>query len=70
MNNMHWSADRNAHLKILAVSLGASLLVIGVGINARVADRDTATARIIKEDVPVIVGKPKIYTDHTGSTIR
>ena len=70
MSNMHWSADRNAHLKILAVSLAASLVVIAVGINARVADRDTATARVVKEDVPVVAGKPKIYTDHTGSTIR
>ena len=70
MNNMHWSADRNAHLKILAVSLAASLVVIAVGINARVADRDAATARVVKEDAPAVAGKPRIYTDHAGSTIR
>ena len=70
MSNMHWSAYRNAHLKILAVSLAASLVVIAVGINARVADRDTATARVINEDVPAVAGKPRIYSDQTGSTIR
>ncbi len=70
MNNMHWSADRNAHLKILAVSLAASLVVIAVGIDARVADRNTATTRVVKEDVPAVAGKPRIYTDHASSTIR
>ena len=69
MNNLNWSADRNTHLKIIAVSLAASLVVITVGINARVADPGTATARVIKEDVSV-AGKPRIYTDNVGSTIR
>ena len=35
MNSSLWSAGRNTHLKIVAVSLMASIIVVAIGINAR-----------------------------------
>ena len=70
MSSSLWSADRNTHLKIVLVSLICSIVVVAVGLNARVADRGDATARIIADDIPVVAGKAKIYTDGARSTIR
>ena len=36
MNSSLWSAGRNTHLKIVAVALMASIVVVIVGINSRV----------------------------------
>ena len=57
-------ADRNTHLKIVAVSLVAAIAVIVVGITARVADTGSNTQAVVK------AGKPSTYTHTTISTIR
>jgi hypothetical protein len=62
MNSSLWSAGRSTHLKIVAVSLMASIIVVVIGINARV-DSDA-------NQVVVKAGKPAIYTDNPGSTVR
>ena len=62
MNSSLWSAGRSTHLKIVAVSLMASIIVVVIGINARV-DSDA-------NQVVVKAGKPAIYTDNAGSTVR
>ena len=42
-------ADRSTHFKIVAVALVSVVVVVLVGITARVAETDTATARIQAE---------------------
>jgi hypothetical protein len=72
MNNSSLtSADRATHVKIVAVSLIAGMLVIGVGVAARsdlgatsVNGRMEATGPIIK------VGKPTAVTTSETSAIR
>jgi hypothetical protein len=58
-------ADRTTHLKIVAVALAGAIVVILVGITARVTDIGVAGA----QNVVVKAGKPAAYTArHT--TIR
>jgi hypothetical protein len=68
MNSSLWSASRSTHVKIVAVSLMASIILIVIGFNARVDSG--ATARIETNPVVVKAGKPSTYTDNAGSTIR
>jgi hypothetical protein len=70
MNSSLWSADRNTHIKIVAVSLVAAIVVMAVGVSARIADPGAVTARI-QADGPVIkAGKPASFTANDISTIR
>lgn len=64
MNNATlMTADRNTHVKIVAVSLLAAILVVGVGIAARPSVSDTgltgasgqAAGPIIRAGHPVVV---------------
>jgi hypothetical protein len=68
MNSSLWSAGHTTHLKIVAVSLIASIVVVVIGINARVDAGATAGL----ENGPVVVkaDKVKTYTDNGGATIR
>jgi hypothetical protein len=68
MNSSLWSAGHTTHLKIVAVSLIASIVVVVIGINARLDAGTTAGV----ESGPVVVkaGKVKTYTDNGGATIR
>lgn len=68
MNSSLWSAGHTTHLKIVAVSLVASIVVVVIGINARV----DAGATTGLENAPVVVkaDKVKTYTDNGGATIR
>jgi hypothetical protein len=68
MNSSLWSAGHTTHLKIVAVSLIASIVVVVIGINARLDAGATAGV----ESAPVVVkaGKVKTYTDNGGATIR
>jgi hypothetical protein len=70
MNSSLRSADRNTHLKIVAVSLLAAIVVLTVGINARIADSNTTTARIQADGPIVKAGKPAIYSTNEAATIR
>ena len=70
MNNyMLNSADRLTHLKIVAVSLVAGIIVVGVGIAARPELPDMSTRR--ESRAPVLKsGKPVIWTQSDQVTIR
>jgi hypothetical protein len=62
MNSSLWSAGRNTHLKIVAVALVASIVVVVVGINSRV--ESGAPLVLVK------AGQPTVYTGNSGPTIR
>ena len=62
MNSSLWSAGRNTHLKIVAVALMASIVVVVVGANSRV---DSGAPQIV-----VKAGQPTVYTGNGGPTIR
>jgi hypothetical protein len=68
MNSSLWSAGHTTHLKIVAVSLIASIVVVVIGINARVDAG--ATAGLENGSVVVKADKVKTYTDNGGATIR
>jgi hypothetical protein len=57
MNHSIYSADRSTHLKVVVVALVAGIVVVGLGISARVVSEDgyTQTARVIKADKPVAI---------------
>ena len=68
MNSSLWSAGRNTHLKIVAVSLMASIIVVAIGINARVdsgANDGIGTGQIV-----VKAGKTQTFTDNSGPIVR
>ena len=62
MNSSLWSAGRNTHLKIVAVALMASIVVVVIGVHSRL---ETETNQIV-----VKAGQPTVYTDNRGLTIR
>jgi len=63
-------ADRTTHFKIVAVALVSAIVLVMVGITARVADSETTTARI-QVDGPVLkAGKPATFTTRDSSAIR
>jgi hypothetical protein len=63
-------ADRSTHLKIVGVALVSAIILIMVGVIARMADSETTTARL-QADGPVLkVGKPATFTNRDGSTVR
>jgi hypothetical protein len=62
-------ADRATHLKIVAVALIAGIVVVLVGIAARVSDFETASAMMA--DRPVIkAGQPAVLTTRETPNIR
>lgn len=71
MNSSLWSADRNTHLKIVAVSLVAAIAVVTVAISARIDGSNSATARI-QANGPVVVkaGKPTTISANDNITVR
>jgi hypothetical protein len=62
MNSSLRSAGRSTHLKILLVSIIASTIVVAVGINARVPDKEAVA--VAKAE------KSKTYTDSGQATVR
>jgi hypothetical protein len=63
------TADRLTHLKIVAVSLFAGIVVIGVGIAARPDLPDMSTR--LESRAPVLkAGKPVVWTESDRITIR
>ena len=63
-------ADRTTHFKIVAVALVSAIVLVMVGITARVVDSDSATARL-QSDGPVLkAGKPATFTTRDGTAIR
>jgi hypothetical protein len=64
------SADRHAHLRIVAVALVAALGVVIVGIHARDRNPGTVTADVKVDRRVVKAGQPAAYTDRAGSNLR
>jgi hypothetical protein len=70
MNNSSiFTADRTTHLKIVVISLVASIAVVVVGIAARTTTADT-TARIQTAGPAVKAGKPVAITNSDTRTVR
>jgi hypothetical protein len=64
------SADRNTHIRIVAVALVAAIIFVSIGIYSRITTSGTAVATV-KADRPVLrVGQPATYTDSAKSSIR
>jgi hypothetical protein len=68
-NSTIFTADRTTHLKIVVISLVASIAVIVVGITSRTTAIDT-TARIQTAGPAVKAGKPIAITNSGTSTVR
>ena len=64
------TADRSTHLKIAAVALLATIVVVAVGFRARTVDAGTGTARIETSGPVVKAGKPASFTSRDGAEIR
>jgi hypothetical protein len=58
-------AHRNSHFKIMAVALVIAIVLIAVGLSARMDDSESATAQL-NANSPVL----KVGTSRDGSTIR
>jgi hypothetical protein len=68
MDTSLWSAGRYTHLKIVFVSVVATIVLVAVGINARVPGGGAATVETA--DTVVKAGKPTAYTDNGQANIR
>jgi len=69
MNSSLRSADLNTHIKITVVALVAAVILVAVGLTARTANTDLATASV-NVDGPVLkAGKPTTFTssDHAAT---
>jgi hypothetical protein len=69
MNSTIFTADRTTHLKIVVVSLVASIAVLVVGIAARPTSVDT-TARIQTAGPALKAGRPIAVTNSDTVTVR
>lgn len=70
MDALLWSAGHGTHLKIVLVSLIASIAVIVVGINGHL-DREATTTRADAANTGVVkAGLSKHYTEIDKSNIR
>jgi hypothetical protein len=62
-------ADRATHLRIVAVALIAGIIVVLVGLAARISDFETAAAMM--NNGPVIkAGQPALVTEREKYTVR
>ena len=62
-------ADRSTHFKIVAVALVSAIVLVMVGITARVAETSDS-ARLQAEGPVLKAGKPSVVTTRDGTTIR
>jgi hypothetical protein len=74
MNHSLITANRNTHLKTVVVALVAAIMVVSVGIAARLHTADVELAGVMPErTVKVGVVKPNTtvnWTAHEGTTVR
>ena len=71
MNYSLATADRTTHLKVVVVALVAAILVVAVGITARVTSMDTETAHVRTRGVVVVKARaPVAYTRTETPSIR
>jgi hypothetical protein len=69
MNHSLVTADRTTHLKIVAVSLFAAIVVILVGVSARITDTG-ASAKLEAHGPVVKANKPSAITARDGNSIQ
>jgi len=69
MNSSLPSADLNTHVKITVVALVAAIVLVAVGLTARTANTDLATASVIVDGPVLKAGKPATFTSsgHTAT---
>jgi hypothetical protein len=68
-------ADRNTHFKIVAVALVSAIVLVVVGLvarldNSRMDDPETATAQLHANGPVLKAGKSKTVTTRDGTTLR
>jgi hypothetical protein len=63
-------ADRSTHFKIVAVALVSAIVLVVVGITARVTETDSASARLQAEGPVLKAGKPATFTTRDTTAIR
>lgn len=71
MNNASLeNADRATHVKIVVVSLIASIAVLAVGISARTNWSDDPTARVQARGPAIKAGQPIAVTHNNNTLVR
>ena len=63
-------ADRATHLKVVAISLAASIVVLAVGIALRALPSDEGMVRQAAHGPVIKAGKPVVTTANDTTTIR
>jgi hypothetical protein len=69
-NSTMFTADRTTHLKIVVMSVVASIIVLVVGIAAHTSSPVDGTARIQTAGPAIKAGKPMTITQGDTSTVR
>jgi hypothetical protein len=69
MNSSLYTADRNTHLKIVAVGLVAAILIAVIGVSARELNLGTD---VMAAQTPAVIkaGGPVVITDMARSVVR
>ena len=73
MNHSIVTANRNTHVKIVVVALVAAIMVVSVGIAARLSTSGLELAGVNPSPVTagvVKASKPVVWTDRGESTVR
>jgi hypothetical protein len=71
MNSSLWCADRMTHIKIVAVSLAmTAIVVVTVATSMRINDPSTNSAKNFVDRRPVVAGEPVSLSAAESSTIR
>ena len=69
MNHSLMTADRTTHLKMVVVSLVAAIIVVVVGISARLTDTSQTTARL--QSAPVMKAEKSVtFTSSEAVRVR
>jgi hypothetical protein len=70
MNYSLATADRATHLKVVVVALVAAIIVVAIGITARITATDTETARVRTQSIVVKAGAPASYSRIDTPSVR
>jgi hypothetical protein len=70
VNSSLFTCDRATHLKIVAVALAAAIVVVVVGIHARVSDAGDTIASAKASGPVVKAGRPAVYSTRNDAAIR
>ncbi len=70
MNSSLKTADRTTHLKIVVVSLVASIAIVVIGITAHTVPYGAADGRLQFDNVVMKAGEPMQFTSSEANPIR